>query len=126
MIRGTTALLLLLALASCRTYDSYPRVSDSDGLVPGDQMARYGREQAQAIAIARQFAGAHESSSPAALGAQADSTVRYARTLPDVANAVADPLSYRVTVDFKSGWRVGVVPLADGKAPAETPGLARQ
>jgi hypothetical protein len=123
MIRGSAALLLLLALSSCRTYDYYSRVSGPDGLVPGDQMARYGREQAQAIAIARRFAGAHEASSPDALGAQADSAVTYARTLPDVANAVADPQSHRLTVNFKSGWRLGVVPLDDGKAPADTPGL---
>ena len=125
MIRGTAALLLVVALSSCRTYDYGSRVSDSNGLVPGDQMARYGREQAQAVASARRFAGADRSSTPAALAAQADSTVRYALTLPDVVNAVADPLSYRVTVDFKSGWRVGVVPLDDGKAPVETPGLPR-
>ena len=122
MIRGTPA-LLLLALISCRPYDGHSRISDPDGLVPGDQMARYGREQAQAVAIARRFAQVEEGRSTDALGAQADSVVTYARTLPDVVNAVADPLSYRVTVDFKSGWRVGVVPLADGKAPGETPGL---
>jgi hypothetical protein len=113
MIRSSTALLLVLALASCRTYDYYPHFSDHGGLVPGDQFARYGREQAQAVAIARQFAKAHQNSSPDALVAQADSAVAYARRQPDVADAVADPLSHRVTVAFKSGWRLGVVPLAD-------------
>lgn len=112
MIRGSAALLLLLALSSCRNYDYFSRVSGSNGLVPGDQIARYGREQAQGIAIARRFAKA-----------PADSAVTYARTLPDVANAVADPQGHRLTVVFKSGWRLGVVPLDDGKAPAETPGL---
>ena len=114
MVRGTAALVLILALSSCRTYDYAPAISDPSGLIPGDQMARYGREQAQAVAIARSFAGT-----------SADSAVAYARTLPDVVNVVADPQSYRLTVDFKSGWRVGVVPLDDGKAPAETPGLSR-
>jgi hypothetical protein len=113
MIRSSTALLLVLALASCRTYDYYPHVSDHGGLVPGDQFARYGREQAQAVAIARQFAKAHQGSSPDAVVAQADSAVAYARRQPDVADAVADPLGHRVTVVFKSGWRLGVVPLAD-------------
>jgi hypothetical protein len=113
MIRSSTALLLVLALASCRTYDYHSHVSDHGGLVPDDQFARYGREQAQAVAIAREFAKAHQGSSPDALGAQAASAVAYARKQPDVANAVADPLSQRITVDFKSGWRVGVVPLAD-------------
>jgi hypothetical protein len=108
MIRCSTALVLLLALSSCRTYDYHPRVSDHGGLVPEDQFARYGREQAQAVAIAREFGKAHQGSSPDALEAQADSAVAYARRQPDVANAVADPLSHRITVDFKSGWRVGV------------------
>jgi hypothetical protein len=126
MIRGISPLLLLLALSGCRPYDYGSRISDAEGMVPGDQMARYGREQAQSVAIARRLAQVGESSSPEALGAQADSVVTYARSLPDVTNAVADPLGHRVTVDFKSGWRVGVVPLADGKAPGETPGLPRR
>ena len=102
MIRGWFALVLLLALPSCRTYDYSGRISDGGGLVPADQMARYGREQAEAVAIARHFARVGM-----------DSAVTFARSQPDVANAVADPLTYRITVDFKSGWRLGVVPLAD-------------
>ncbi len=113
MIRSSAALLLLLALASCRHYDYYTRISDSGGLVPSDQLARYGREQAQAVAISRDFAEAHQGSSPEAFAAQADSAVAFARTQPDVAGVVADPLSHRLTVEFKSGWRVGVVPLSD-------------
>ena len=102
MIRGCLALMLLLALSSCRTYDYYGRITDGGGLTPGDQQARYGREQAQAVAIARRFAEA-----------DANAAVTFARTQPDVVNAVADPLSHRITIDFKSGWRLGVVPLAD-------------
>ena len=113
MIRSSAALVLVLALTSCRTYDYYPRVSDPAGLVPGDQFARYGREQAEAVAIAREFGKTHQGGSPDALRARADSAVAYARKQPDVANVVADPLGYRVTVAFKSGWRLGVVPLAD-------------
>ena len=112
MIRSSTA-LLLLALASCRTYDYDSHISDHAGLVPDGQFARYGREQAQAVAISREFAKAHQGSSPDALRAQADSAVAYARRQPDVVDAVADPLGHRVTVVFKSGWRLGVVPLAD-------------
>jgi hypothetical protein len=111
MIRSTAALLLVLALSSCRTYDYESHVSDPGGLVPADQFARYGREQAQAAAIARRFAEARQGASPEALAAQADSAVAYALTQPDVANAVADPLSHRLTVTFKSGWRLGVVPV---------------
>jgi hypothetical protein len=124
MTRGTAAVLcLLLALSACRGYDYQSRIADSDGLVPGDQMARYGREQAQAVAIARAFAGARSGDTPGALGAQADSALRYAHQLPDVVEAVADPLSHRLTVRFRSGWIDGIIPLADGTPAAETPGL---
>ena len=123
MIRGSTAVCLLLLLSGCRDYDLYPRLTDESGLVPGDQIARYGREQAQAVAVARRFAAAHSGASAEALRAQADSAVSYARTLPDVAGAEADPLSHRITVEFRSGWIDGIVPLEDGKAAAETPNL---
>ena len=113
MIRGSAvALCLLLALSACRGYDYQSRISKPDG-----------REQAQSVAIARAFAAARSGDSPDALAAQADSAVRYARTLPDVVNAVADPLSSRLTVQFRSGWIDGIVPLDDGKKAAETPGL---
>ena len=123
MIRGSAALCLLLVLSACRGYDYYAPIADSDGLVPGNQMARYGREQAQAVAIARAFAGARTGDSPEAWGAQADSAIRYAGTLPDVVSAVADPLSHRLTVQFRSGWIEGIVPIDDGTPAAETPGL---
>ena len=113
MIRSSAALFLMLALSSCRSYEYHPHISDATGLVPADQFARYGREQAQAVAISREFAGAHQGSSPEAFAVQADSAVAFARTQPDVAGVVADPLSHRLTVTFKSGWRLGVVPLGD-------------
>jgi len=123
MIRGSVVLSLLLTLAACRGYDYQARISDPDGFVPGDQMARYGREQAQSVAIARAFAASREGDSPEAWKAQADSALSYARTLPDVVNAVADPQSHRLTVQFRSGWIDGIVPLNDGKSPSDTPGL---
>lgn len=123
MVRGSAALCLLLALGACRGYDYRPRIADPSGLVPGNQIARYGREQAQSVAIARAFAAARSGGAPAELEAQADSALRYARSLPDVASAVADPLSHRLTVRFRSGWIDGIVPLDDGTPAAETPGL---
>lgn len=123
MIRGSAVLCLLLTLAGCRGYDYQSRISDPNGFVPGDQMARYGREQAQSVALSRAFAAARTGNAPRELAAQADSALRYARALPDIANAVADPLSHRLTVQFRSGWIDGIVPLDDGKSAAETPGL---
>ncbi len=124
MNRCCGVLLLVLALTSCRTYDYYSKIADTDGLVPGDQFARYGREQAQAVAIAREFARARQGDSPQAQTQQAEAAVAYARKMPDVADVVADPQGHRLTVYFKSGWRAGLTPLDDGKSGAETLGIA--
>jgi hypothetical protein len=45
--------------------------------------------------------------------------------MPDVVDVHADTLAYFLTVQFKSGWRVFVLPIADGKAPGATPGLPK-
>ena len=103
--------LVLLSLASCRDYDYQSKVTDQDGLVPADQFARYGKEQAEAVAIAREY------------GARGDSALAYARSLPDVSDASADAQGHRLTIQFRSGWRVAVPPIADGKRGAETPGV---
>ena len=102
MIRRVGLLLVLLAAPSCRNYDLYSRVSSENGSVPGDQYARYGKEQAEVVAISRRLAEVGP--------AGTDSAVAYARGLPDVAAVDADPLGHRLTVGFKSGWRVGIVP----------------
>ena len=115
--------LLVVTLASCRGYDLDSRLVDQDGLMPADQYARYGREQAQEIAIAREFGHARQGSSSEQLGKQADAAVSYARTLPDVADVKADPRGLLLTIRFKSGWRTMVTPVNDGKRGAETVGL---
>ena len=115
--------LVVLALASCRSYDYEGKVTDQDGLVPPDQFARYGTEQAEAVAIAREYGRAEQGKSAEALTRRAEAAIAYARTLPDVADIDADPLGYRLTIRFKSGWRLGVPPIEDGKSGAETPGL---
>ena len=102
-------LLMMLVLASCRDYDLGARLSDQDGLVPADRFARYGREQAQEMAIAREYAHGADTS--------------YARSLPDVIDAQVDRLGHRQTIQFKSGWRTMVTPVDDGKRGAETAGL---
>ena len=122
MQRLVWMVLVVGALTSCRDYDFESRLTAQDGLVPGDQFARYGREQAQEIAIAREYARAH-AGSPADREKQAEAAVNYARTLPDVTDIQADPQGYRITIHFRSGWLTMVNPIDDGKAGAETPGL---
>ena len=117
MNRRLGVLLAVLLIPACRDYDYYSRVSDDHGYVPGDQYARYGREQAQSVAIARKLAESPEEGSEAAIA--------YARSLPDVVDVVADSQGNWLTLRFKSGWRIAVTPLPDGKSPAETPNLPR-
>ena len=116
-------IMLLVVVPACRDYDLRPHLVDDAGLIPAEQYAGYGREQAQAIAVAREFAQAHEGSSPRQLVRQAEAAVQYARTLPDVVDVKADPLGLVLTLQFKTGWRTMVTPLEDGKRGADTPGL---
>jgi hypothetical protein len=116
-------MLLVIGLGSCRDYDLEARLVDQDGLVPPDQYARYGREQAEEIAIAREFGHAYGGSAPDQLIKQAEAAAAYARSLPDVADVKADPRGLLLTIRFKSGWRTMVTPLDDGKRGAETVGL---
>lgn len=123
MSRAAALLGLVLVLSACPTYHEYPKLSDQDGLVDADTYARYGAEQAQAMAIAREYGHHHDGDTRAALQAAADSAVAYARTLPDVEAVHADSLGHRLTIEFRSGWRTMVTPIADGKRGAETPNL---
>ena len=103
-------LLLMLVLGSCRDYDLRARLADQDGLIPADQFARYGREQAQEMAIAREYAHSGDTS--------------YARSLPDVVDAAGrSPWGSRQTIRFRSGWLTMVTLVDDGKRGAETAGL---
>jgi hypothetical protein len=113
MKRSFGAVMLLTVLTSCRDYDFHSRLTSQGGLVPADQFARYGREQAEEMAIAREFGAAIKRSSPEDLVKQAEVASRYARTIPDVADVQADPLGYRLTLRFKSGWRTMVTPIDD-------------
>jgi hypothetical protein len=123
MIRSFGVVLLAIALGSCRDYDLHSRLVSQRGLIPPDQYARYGREQAEEIAIAREFGHASNGADPAELVQQAEAAVRYARTLPDVADVKADPLGLLLTIRFKSGWRTMTTPIENGKRGAETVGL---
>jgi hypothetical protein len=124
MIGRFRFLVLLLPLVSCRSYDYYSRLTSQRGLTPPDQFARYGREQAEAVAIAREFGKAYQGNTPEGFAKQAQAAVRYAKTLPDVVEVTPDPLGNRLTIRFKSGWREAVNPIDDGKKGSDTPGLA--
>ena len=106
-------LLLITVLCSCRDYDLAARLTNQDGLIPPDQFARYGREQDEAMAIAREYAQDGDGSA----------ATNYARTQPDVVDANADSLGFRETLRFKSGWLTMVVPIDDSKRGSETSGL---
>jgi hypothetical protein len=120
MKRPVTLVLAATAtamLASCRGYDFRDRISHDDGLVPTEQYARYGREQAQLVAAGRELAH---------FGADTAQAAAYARGLPDVVTVTADPRGHWLTLRFKSGWRVATPPVADGKRGADTAGLPAQ
>jgi hypothetical protein len=123
MRRSVGVVVLLAGLVSCRDYNLHSRLTDQDGLVPADRFARYGREQAEEMAIAREFGAAIKRTTPEALAKQAEAASGYARTLPDIADVQADPLGYRLTLRFKSGWRTMVIPVVDGKRGTETVGV---
>ena len=114
---------LALGLLACRDYDLGSRLTSQSGLIPPDQFARYGREQAQAIAIAREYSYIGNGSSEEELNRQAEAATSYARSLPDVQDAKVDPSGFRQTIHFKSGWLTMVTPIDDGKRGAETPGV---
>ncbi len=123
MKRSFGVVVLVVTLVSCRAYDLESRLTDQGGLVPADRFARYGREQAQEVAIAREYGHAANGSTPEDLVKRANAALRYALTLPDVADAGADPLGFRLTIRFKSGWLTMVTPIDDGKRGAETGNL---
>ena len=126
MHRGLVILLAIGALGGCRPYDNHSPIADQGGLVPASQYARYGAEQAQAVAIGRSLAQWFGGTTPEARATQVTKAAEYARTLPLVATVIPDTLGYRLTVTFKSGWRTAVVPIEDGVKPEDTPGLAAQ
>ena len=116
MNRFAAALAALLVLSGCRDYDYFDHISDQSGLLPADQFATYGREQAIFVAIGREFGRPYNSGR----GAPARVAIAYAGQFPDVVEIQADTLGYRLNVQFRSGWRAGVVPIDDGKRGPDT------
>ena len=112
------AVLALAPLGACRDYQFTKHVANQDGLIPPDQFARYGREQAIAVAIGREFGRPYNSGA----AAQAEVAMNYARGKfgTDIEAMTADGQSNRIVVTFKSGWRTAIVPIKDGKSGDET------
>ena len=116
MKRRLSLCLAALALMSCRSYDYESKVTNQHGLVPADQFARYGHDQAEAIAIGREFGRT----------GRADSAMAYAHvrsgtwpTSPRTRWATGSPCSSR------AGGEPASLPIDDGKRGAETPGLSK-
>ena len=124
-MRRLLGCLAAVALAGCPTYDRYDKLADQKGMLSADKFASYGPEQAQKIAIGRALAQAYDGGSVPDFAAQMGVAVAYAKSMPDVVDVHADTLAYFLTIKFKSGWRTAVLPIADGKAPQDTPGLPK-
>jgi len=116
---------LLLALAACPSYDRYKYVSSQKGLMSPDQFARYGPDQAIAMAIGREFGHAHSGDSPADFARQAGVALDYAKKFPQVKSIAADTLGYRLVVTFTDGWTTQVTPITDGKRGDQTSDLPK-
>lgn len=115
---AAVALCLVALTGACRDYQFTRHLANQDGLIPADKYATYGREQAISVAIGREF-GRPYNSGPER---QAEIAMNYARNKfgADITDLSADPQSNRIVVVFKSGWRVAIVPIDDGKTGDET------
>lgn len=118
------AALAAFSLLGCRPYDGYSPVVAQDGLVPAAQFARYGREQAEVVAIGRALAEWKGTADSAGYTQQTERASCFARRFPDVETVDADPLGHRLTIKFRSGWRAAVLPVHDGVRPDATPGIS--
>ena len=124
MRRIALAGVAALSMGACRPYDSYAPLASQAGLVPAEQFARYGREQAEVVAIGRALAKWKMNPDSAGFAEQADKAACFARRFPDVESVDTDPLGHRLTIRFKSGWRTAAVPTDDGVEPESTPGIS--
>ena len=125
-MRRLVPLLLALTLAACPSYDRYPYVTSGKGMMPPDEYAKYGPEQAIAVAIGREFGRDHSGGTIADYAKQADSAMAYARRFPQVKSITADTLGFRLAVTFQSGWTTQVTPITDGKRGDQTVGLPKK
>ncbi len=124
-MRRFAPVALLALLAACPTYDSAKYASAQDGLMPADEFAKYGPDQAIATAVGREFGKAADGTTPEALATQIDAALAYAKKFPSITAVTADTLGHRLVLTFASGWHAQVVPITDGKSGDETTGLPK-
>jgi hypothetical protein len=125
MSRSFAIALLAGLVAGCPSYDRDAAVRRQDGLVPPDVFARYGAEQAQAVAIGRALAAATTGTSLAEMSRTMTIVAEYARSMPDVVSVIPDAATRVVTVTFRSGWQKAITPIADGVPADRTPGAPK-
>lgn len=123
MKRAFGILALAVALGGCPSYDRIGKISDEHGQVSSDEYARYGQDQAQVVAIGREYGHFIGGASVADRIRAADSATAFGRRFPAVENVSVDTLGGWVTVEFRDGWRTYTTPLTDGKRGCETPNL---
>jgi hypothetical protein len=111
-MRRFVPIIALALLAGCPSYDPYPYLSSDSGLMDADEWAKYGPDQARAVAIGRAFAQE-----------DAEGAVTYSRKFDTVKSIEVDSLGHRIVVEFSSGWKAQVTPIDDGKNGDETPGI---
>jgi hypothetical protein len=124
MRRFAAVTLAAMLIVACRPYDNYAPIVRQDGLIPAEQFARYGHEQAEIVAIGRSLAKWRMSPDSTGFTKQTENAACFARRFPDVESVDADPLGHRLTVKFKSGWRAAAIPVDDGVDPETTPGTS--
>ncbi len=124
MRRVALAALAAFSMGACRSYDYYSPLVDQGGLIPAEQFARYGRQNAETVAIGRALAEWRMTGDEASAAEQTDRAACFARRFPDVESVTADPQGHRLTVKFTSGWRVGILPIPGSLPPEATPGIS--
>lgn len=125
MIRRLAPLVLLTTLAACPTYDAAKYVSSDKGLMSADEFAKYGADQAVAVAVGREFGHAAGGTDAPALAKQTDAALAYAKKFASIKEIKADTAGHRLVAVFASGWHAQITPITDGKRGDETAGLPK-
>lgn len=124
-MRRLMPLSLLFVLAACPSYDRYGYVTSQKGLMAGDDYAKYGADQAIAVAVGREFAKGFAGKTPEGFAKQADAALAYARKFTQLKSVTADTLGHRLVLTFADGWSTQVTPITDGKSGDETVNLPK-